>query len=59
MTCRVILEDMTNTGFLGIQCDQCHACFPFVSGAVMHQEKIWDNNGICPDAEPKEQEDQG
>ncbi len=55
MTTRITLEDITNTGCMGWQCDQCHACFPFIEGAFHHQMKIWDK-GACPDAPEKEDE---
>lgn len=55
MTVRITMEGMTNT-CMGVQCDMCHAIFPFIEGAVSHWQKF-DRDGNCPDA-PTNKEDE-
>jgi hypothetical protein len=40
--------------FWGYQCSQCFAICPFVHGAIIHEEAIDANGGICPEAEKLE-----
>jgi len=40
--------------FFGYICDQCHRIFPFLPGALYHEEDIESNNGICPNMEKAE-----
>ena len=39
---------------MGYQCYQCGSYFPFIEGALRHEQEIEDNNGICPNKESGE-----
>jgi hypothetical protein len=36
---------------LGWSCPQCYWIFPHPAGAILHDERIAENGGICPDRE--------
>jgi hypothetical protein len=42
---------------IGYQCSQCGKCYPFVAGALQHEEQIDNNGGVCPDAPVEEAPD--
>jgi hypothetical protein len=41
---------------LGWSCPQCYWIYPHPAAAILHEERIEENGGICPDRRPLRQQ---
>lgn len=51
MMARIKFEYGTWDNIMGYTCGQCGRIFPFIEGAMNHENDIDDNDGTCPNVE--------